>query len=134
MTTLLDTNVIIALTRTDHQFYGWAVQALKDAKTNSPPATICDISFAEASVAYNSAKELHSVLEELGIDRLPTSDEALYLAGQTLKKYRAGGGTRDKILPDFIIGAVASIEGINLVTANPKDFASRFTDVTLVVP
>lgn len=134
MTTILDTCIVIALTKGSDPFHLWAVETLKDAKRNSPPAAICDISFAEASVAYQSAEDLSAVLDGLGIDRLPTSDGALYVAGQTFKAYRKRGGLKDGVLPDFIIGAVAQIEGISLVTANSKDFTKNFNGLMLIEP
>lgn len=133
MTTLLDTNIVIALGKPSDAFHPWAVEQLETAKRESPPAVICDTSFAEASVSYGSAEELAVLLAEWGIDRLPTSDEALYLAGQAYKAYRTRGGKRDGALPDFIIGAVAQVEGVPLVTANPKDF-TRFFTLTLIEP
>lgn len=134
MTTLLDTNIVIALTKPTDLFHGWAVQQLNDAKRDNPPAAICDISFAEASIAYQNATELHAVLDGLGIDRIPTSDIALYLAGQTFVAYRRRGGQRDGVLPDFVIGAVAKIENIPLMTANTKDFTKNFEGLTLIEP
>lgn len=136
MTTLLDTNVVIALTKPTDLFHAWAVAQLETAKTNDPPAAICDVSFAEASVAYKNADELRTVLAELGIDRIPTTDEALYVAGQTFFAYRKDKSqpTRDGVLPDFIIGAVAQVEAVPLMTANSKDFVKRYAGLTLIEP
>jgi predicted nucleic acid-binding protein len=134
MTTILDTNIVIALMKHTDHFHSWAVEQLKYAKRDNPPAAICDTSFAEASVAYDSAADLTAALIGLGIDRLPTSDDALYMAGQTFRLYRGRGGKRDGVLPDFIIGAVAKVENIPLMTANSKDFTKNFEGLILIEP
>jgi hypothetical protein len=41
----------------------------------------------------------------------PTPRPALFLAGKVFKQYRAAGGVRTGVLPDFFIGAHAAIEG-----------------------
>jgi hypothetical protein len=134
MTTLLDTSVIIALTKPSDPFHAWAVAALSTVKVTNPPAAICPITFAEASPAYADAAQVALALDAFGIERLDMSDEALFQAGQVYAAYKKRGGTRDGVLPDFIIGAVAVTEDIELVTSNGKDFIRKFTGLKIIQP
>jgi predicted nucleic acid-binding protein len=134
MTTLLDTSVIIALTKPSDPFHAWAVATLSAVKAANPPAAICPITFAEASPAYADAAQVALALDAFGIERLDMSDEALFRAGQVFTAYRKRGGIRDGVLPDFIIGAVAVTESIELVTSNAKDFVKNFGGLKIIQP
>ena len=67
---------------------------------------------------------------------MAASDEALYLAGEVFSAYRRnkGSGKKDGVLPEFVIGAVAQVEDLALVTFNEKDFVTRFPHLEIVVP
>lgn len=134
MTTLLDTSVVIALTKPSDPFHSWAVKTLSSVKAVNPPAAICPITFAEAAPAYADAAQVALALDALGIERLDLSDEALFQAGQVFKAYRKRGGTKDGVLPDFIIGAVAATESLELVTSNGKDFIKNFAGLKIIQP
>lgn len=97
---------------------------------------ITDTVFSEASVGMPSMAALQTALGEFGIARVSASDEALYLAGQVYAAYKKskGDGKKDGVLPDFLIGAVAQIEGLALITFNDKDFVSRFPQLEVVAP
>lgn len=97
---------------------------------------ITDVVFSEASVGMPSMAALQSALDELGIARIRASDEALYLAGQIYAGYRQnkGEGKKDGVLPDFLIGAVAQVEGMALITFNDKHFVNRFNGVEVITP
>jgi predicted nucleic acid-binding protein len=95
---------------------------------------ITDIVFSEASVSMPSMEMLQTALDELGIARIRASDEALYLAGQVYAAYKRnkGEGKKDGVQPDFLIGAVAQVEGLALITFNDKDFVKRFPNLEVV--
>lgn len=93
-----------------------------------------DVAFAEASAGMPSARELREALNEIGIESLQANDDALFLAGKVFLEYRRNSGTKDGVLPDFIIGATAVCNGLTLVTFNEKDFVNRFPDLKIVVP
>ena len=97
---------------------------------------VTEVIFAEASAGMNSAKELRLVLDELGIANLSADDESLFSAGQVYKKYRRrkGKGKKDRVLPDFMIGAVAKTEGVALITLNDRDFVNNFKGLVVINP
>ena len=46
---------------------------------------------------------------------------------------QAGGG-RERVLPDFLIGAHAAIRGHALLTRDPKGYRTYFPSVELITP
>ncbi|WP_420555740.1 type II toxin-antitoxin system VapC family toxin [Roseovarius sp.] len=134
MTTLLDTNIVIALLNPDDHFHAWAVENLEALRTDGP-TIVSDIVYCEASVAMETREHMDEAIAELGLERIPCSDDALFRAGKAFKKYREENkGTKPGVLPDFIIGAVAEAEKIRLWTTNSKDFVGYFPDLDLIVP
>lgn len=133
MTTLFDTNDIIAVLNPEEPHYEWAVAQLEICKANGP-VLVSDVVYSELSVGMASKDDLDAAMIDLGFERLPANDHALFNAGQAYKLYKSRKGTKTNVLPDFFIGAAAAAEGMPLVTANPKDFAGYFPDVQLLVP
>lgn len=135
MTTLLDTNVISALTQNGHIFHQWAVDTMAVRRLVGP-TIISDIIYCEALMAFPSPEDLNTVLSVLGIERIRTSDEAHFLAGRAYLTYkeRKKGQFKQGVVPDFIVGAIAVAEGIPLMTSNPKDIISYFPKAVLLMP
>lgn len=135
MTTLLDTNVISALLKAEHVFHHWAVDTMAERRLEGP-TIISDIIYCEALMAFPSPAELNEALARLGIERIPTSDQAHFLAGRAYLKYKAQkhGQFKEGVVPDFIVGAIAVAESIPLMTANPKDIIKYFPEALLLQP
>jgi predicted nucleic acid-binding protein len=60
--------------------------------------------------------------------------EAAYLAGRAHISYRARGGSRDRTLPDFLIGAHAAVKGYRLLTRDQARYRSYFPNLTIIAP
>jgi hypothetical protein len=58
----------------------------------------------------------------------------LFLAGKAFQTYRARGGSKTGVLPDFFIGAHAVAEGISLLTRDTRRYRSYFPTVSLITP
>jgi predicted nucleic acid-binding protein len=83
----------------------------------------------------SSKGEVDSAISEFGLERLRANDTVLFRAGAAYKVYRSRqGAVKTNVLPDFLIGALAEVLDIPLITANPKDFAGYFPSVRLITP
>ena len=51
-----------------------------------------------------------------------------------LRRYRHKGGTRDRTLPDFFIGAHAIVSGLTLVTRDLCRYRQHFPRLKLIAP
>jgi predicted nucleic acid-binding protein len=98
--TLVDSNVLIDIFTGDKVWFDWSEAAL-DRCAASGRLLINEIVFAELSARRTSEESLRANLERMSVslERIPVS--AMYLAGQAFAKYRASGGTRSSLLPDF---------------------------------
>lgn len=77
---------------------------------------------------------LDSILEDVGLVMLAMPRSALFLAGKAFQQYRAAGGARTGVLPDFFIGAHATVMGWALLTRDTQRYRSYFPTIDLVTP
>lgn len=134
MSTFLDTNIIIALLYPKNDHHAWSVQELNKRKTEGP-AILCDIVYCEFSVGMKSKAETDEAIKLLGLERLSYSDAALFRAGRAFMRYRdVNRGPKLGVLPDFLVGALAEVARIPIMTANPGDFRKYFPDVMVICP
>jgi hypothetical protein len=131
--TLVDTNVLLDLVTNDAKWSDWSLARLEEAAL-AGPIFINDIVYAEASIRYRRMEDLDEMLAEAVIDVAPTPRAALFLAGKAYRQYRASGGKRSGVLPDFFIGAHAAVAGWPLLTRDSGRYRSYFPKVTLIAP
>ena len=82
-----------------------------------------------------SKAETDDAIKLLGLERLSYSDAALFRAGEAFKTYRhVNKGQKLGVLPDFLVGALAEVANIPLMTTNPNDFANYFPHVKVSCP
>lgn len=133
MTTFFDTNTLIAALNDKEPHHLWSKKQLETADR---PIVIVDIVYAEFSVSMNSVQEVNDTVAELSMERHSGgSDAALFLAAKAYLKYKKQNkGRKLSLLPDFLIGAAADVEGATLVTANPRDYVRYFPNIKLELP
>ena len=131
--TLVDTNIIADILSSGSEWQAWSIDRLDECRRGGPVSTN-EIVFAELSARLNSEADVQRVLDSLGIafERIPPA--ALFAAGQAFRKYRAAGGSRSSVLPDFFIGAHARVTGAQILTRDARPYRTYFPDVKLIVP
>lgn len=95
---------------------------------------IKDIVYAELSVRFTRIEDLDVVVEEARLVMSPLPGPALFLAAKVFQRYRAAGGTRIGVLPDFFIGAHAAVESIPLLTRDAQRYRTFYPTVRLITP
>ncbi|HEX3942675.1 MAG TPA: type II toxin-antitoxin system VapC family toxin [Rhizomicrobium sp.] len=131
--TLVDSNVLIDIFTGDKVWFDWSEAAL-DRCAASGRLLINEIVFAELSARSTSEESLRANLERMSVslERIPVS--AMYLAGQAFAKYRASGGTRSSLLPDFFLGAHAQTSDLPILTRDARRYRTHFPSVRLITP
>ncbi len=117
----------------DPKWYDWSVGKL-DALSVAGPLLINDIVYAEISVRFGGINDVDAALRQVNVILAPTPKLALFLAGKAYQRYRASGGLRTGVLPDFFIGAHAAVAGLTLITRDPRRYRTYFPTIDLIAP
>jgi predicted nucleic acid-binding protein len=110
MITLVDTNVVSYILGNEPDFAEHAALALEFAGRNGR-VCINQIVYAELTGYVRDRRKLDDQLAELCLERDDLPWDAAPAAAEAFRKYRAKGGPRPSLLPDFYIGAHALVRG-----------------------
>ena len=130
---LVDTNVLLDVVSEHPQWADWSQQQLEAAALRRR-LVINSVIYAELSIGFRRIEEVEAVLEraQIKVEEIPR--EALFLAGKAFQLYKARGGTRTGVLPDFFIGAHAAVLGIPLLTRDARRYSDYFPKMELLAP
>ncbi|NCJ05901.1 PIN domain-containing protein [Synechococcales cyanobacterium C] len=130
---LIDSCVLLDLFTDDPNWADWAEIILEQyRKTNS--LFINAFIYAEVSIGFTKIEDVEAVLAELNIKVLEMPREALFLAGKVFLAYRQNKGRKQSPLPDFFIGAHASVSQLNLITRDTRNYQTYFPKASLIRP
>jgi len=131
--TLVDTNVLLDIATDDPKWGSWSLRQM-DAAVIRGPVLINTVIYAEFSVGYRRIEEVDRALAGAGLVIAEMPRPALFLAGKVFQRYRAQGGSRTGVLPDFFIGAHAAVAKLALLTRDPRPYRTYFAGVALIAP
>lgn len=130
---LIDSNVLIDIFHDDPNWFDWSAGRLDEAEA-SGPLLINDVVYAEVSSRFPGIEELEAALFAARITVAAIPREALFLAGRAFVQYRAAGGQRTGVLPDFFIGAHAAVEALPLLTRDARRYRRYFPKIQIIAP
>lgn len=134
MTTFVDTNVLLDIVGADPVWLGWSALALENAARQGE-VKIGPIVYAEGATRFALRRDWDEVLNRLEIGlEAELSRAELYLGAQAHARYRAEGGSRGRVLPDFLIGAQATLLNARLLTRDAPRFRTYFPALTVIAP
>jgi hypothetical protein len=131
--TLVDTNVILDVLSNDPVWLDWSAEQLLRSQENGT-VVVNDITYAELAVRFEVEIELQRRLASLRIQLERTPTPALFIAGRAFRRYRAAGGPRTSLLPDFFVGAHAQVAQLPLLTRDARRYRMYFPGVQLIAP
>jgi hypothetical protein len=130
---LVDSNVLLDIMTEDPQWFSWSADALARA-AETTRLVINPIIYAEVSIRYSRIEDLNDALPQTFVEREPLPYEAAFLAGKAFLIYRKHSGVRRSPLPDFFIGAHASIARYSLLTRDAGRYRTYFPKLPLIAP
>jgi predicted nucleic acid-binding protein len=130
---LVDSNVLLDIMTEDPQWFSWSADALARA-AETMRLVINPIIYAEVSIRYSRIEDLNDALPLTFVEREPLPYEAAFLAGKAFLIYRKHSGVRRSPLPDFFIGAHASIAQYTLLTRDAGRYRTYFPKLPLITP
>jgi len=137
----LDSSIVISLLK-DDDFYQEIVKVVEIIKKLEIQVFISHITYIEIRVgvlASKSPKEdeikVNKTLYELfGVKVTDLNITIARTAAAAFLKYKSLKGTREFLIPDFLIGAHAQYYTKSILTTNPRDFQRYIPDLNVLTP
>ncbi len=133
MITAVDSSVVLDVLGADPRFGEDSRVALRRAIAEGS-LVACDVVWAEVAAAFASEDECARALAQLGVRFSGLDVRAAAAAGTTFRTYRRAGGTRERLIADFLVGAHALTHADRLLTRDRGFFRSYFSRLTIVDP
>lgn len=130
---LVDTNVLVDVLQNDPQWADWSIAQLR-AQAKLHVLTINPVVYSEMSLSFSTIEALDEVVLTLKLELRQIPRPALFLAARAFEQYRRRGGSKSQVLPDFFIGAHASVEGWPLLTRDASRFKTYFPTLNVIAP
>jgi len=134
VTTAVDSTVLIDVFQEEP---GWAARSADalDAASRAGRLTVCDVVWAEVAGRFASPAAAAAALATLGIEFDPMTAAAAGDAGRLWRAFRdAGGGRRDRVVADFLVGAHALHQAEALLTRDRGFYRRYFKRLRVVEP
>ncbi|MCI5074613.1 type II toxin-antitoxin system VapC family toxin [Oricola sp.] len=133
MATLIDSNILLDIAAPETKWFDWSVRKLVEVKRHG------DILFnvviaSEFAYSFRSEADYVSFLAGTPMKYEPIPETVSYRAAVAHRRYRQSGGRRERTLPDFLIGAHASVGEYGILTRDPSVYRTYFPDLDIIAP
>ena len=134
MTTAVDSMVLIDLFQQEPGHADRAATAI-DRAIRAGRLIACDVVWAEVAGRFESDEVLAAAMSELGVEFDGISESAATKAGRLWRIFRQrGGARRDRIVPDFLVGAHAFERADALLTRDRGFYRLYFKGIQIIQP
>jgi predicted nucleic acid-binding protein len=111
-----------------------AAQAALEQALSGGGLCVCAVVVAELGRYFASAEDVRDFLSDCQIDHDPISFDTALEASRIMRAYAANKGLRERVAPDFLIGAHALTQADALLTADAGFFRSYFEGLRVIAP
>ena len=130
--TVIDSSVLLDVFTADAGWSAWSEARLVEAAQRGA-LVLNAVVIAETAPSFSRVEDLRDALPSMCvIEAIPLA--ASFLSGHAHANYRRAGGSRQAILPDFLIGAHAAVTGRPLLTRDPNRVATYIPGATIIAP
>jgi hypothetical protein len=131
--TLVDTNIWVDCIDAASPWHDWAVEQLQQRSERSP-LHVNLIIYTELLVPGPDVDALDEMLDVYEALRSPLPWACASLTAAAFALYRQRGGSRQKPIPDFYIGAHAAAANLSVLTRDASPYKSYFPRLVVVAP
>ncbi len=111
-----------------------AAQAALEAALAHGSLCVCAVVVAELGRYFPDEQDLREFLAACQIDHDPLSMEAALEAARIMRVYARNKGPRERVAPDFLIGAHAIQQADALLTNDAGFFRNYFSTLKVITP
>jgi predicted nucleic acid-binding protein len=111
-----------------------SAQAALEAALAQGSACVCAVVVAELGRYFISEQDLRDFLAACQIDHDPLNMAAALDAARIMRGYARNQGPRERVAPDFLIGAHALQQADALLTCDAGFFRHYFDGLTVITP
>ena len=111
-----------------------AAQTALEAALTQGSLCVCAVVIAELGRYFSSEQDLREFLAACQIDHDPLSTESALEAARIMRGYARNKGPRERVAPDFLIGAHATQQADALLTSDAGFFRNYFSNLNVVTP
>jgi len=131
--TAVDTSVLLEVLRARPDSRPASLHTLRRCLAEGS-LVACDVVWAEVASEFVSPADCRRALELLSVSYDAIAQTAALAAGTRFRAYRAHGGPRARILPDFLVAEHAAAQADRLLTRDRGFYRSYFKDLVIVDP
>jgi predicted nucleic acid-binding protein len=131
--TAIDTNVLLDVLSADPE-HGRSSRAALEGSLDAGAVVVCDVALAETVAAFPDPEVGLQAIGALGVGYSATTEKTAAAAGACWQAYRAAGGSRARIIADFLVGVHAMTQADRLLTRDRGFFRHYFDGLTVVDP
>jgi len=95
---------------------------------------VCAVVVAELGRYFASEQDLRDFLADCQIDHDPLNMESAVAAARIMRGYARNKGPRERVAPDFLIGAHAMQQANALLTCDAGFYRHYFNGLTVITP
>jgi predicted nucleic acid-binding protein len=131
--TAVDTNVLIDVLGANTAFGLASSRAIRRC-LGEGALVACEIVWAEAAANFVSGEAARTVLGRLRVEFSAVELASAAVAGESWRAYRQAGGSRQRTVPDFLIGAHALHQADRLLTRDRGFYRGYFDGLEILDP
>ena len=133
MITAVDTNVLIDVFAADPTFGQASAKAVRRCLEEGA-LVACAVVWAETATAFPEQRLFLDAMQTLGVGYSNCGPESALLAAAAWRRYRKKGGSRKRVVADFLIGSHAQTHCDRLLTRDRGFYRDYFGKLKIIDP
>ena len=133
MITAIDTSVLLDIFTDDRTFRDGSLAAIRRCLAEGQ-LLACDIVWAEVVAAFSDEGSAIRAMGGMPVTYSTSNEAAALRAGSAWRAYRTRGGSRERLIADFLVGAHAIEQADRLLTRDRGFHRTAFADLTILDP
>jgi predicted nucleic acid-binding protein len=129
--TAVDTSVLLDIFGADARFGEGSARALRKCIVEGS-VVACDVVWAETSASFAEPAAAEAALVRLRVGFSALNSATSLAAGRGWRAYRKAGGSRERMIADFLIGAHALANADRLLTRDRGFYRQYFKQLTVL--